>query len=91
MSNELPVFVADRPVGILREDIDSGLIDFQYHEDTPPALAVSLLMSPDAPPEDYLQFNGLPPPFEVSLPEGMLLEAIRSRFGKDIDLTSSPA
>ncbi len=88
MSNELPVFVADRPVGTLREDIDSGLIDFQYHEDTPPALAVSLLMPPDAPPEDYLQFNGLPPPFEVSLPEGMLLEAIRSRFGKDIDVSS---
>lgn len=88
MSNELEVFVADHPVGVLREDVASGLIDFQYREGTPTDLAASLLMPPDAPPEEYRGYNGLPPPFEVSLPEGMLLEAIRSRFGKHVDVSS---
>lgn len=88
MSHELEVFVSDQRVGVLREEIATGLMDFEYDQGVPENLAVSLLMLPDASPEDYLGYNGLPPPFEVSLPEGMLLEAIQSRFGKHIDTSS---
>ncbi len=88
MSQSLDVFVADQFVGVLQERVDTGLVDFEYRTGTPAQWAASLLMPPEAPPEDYRDFNGLPPPFEVSLPEGMLLEAIRSRFGKLIDVSS---
>ncbi|NNM65008.1 MAG: type II toxin-antitoxin system HipA family toxin [Burkholderiales bacterium] len=85
------VYVCDQHVGVLRENTETGLIDFEYLPGVPPELAVSLFMPPDAPPGDYQEYNGLPPPFEVSLPEGMVLEAIRSRFGKTIDVSSDLA
>lgn len=91
MSAPIDVYVCDNHVGTLSEDIASGLIDFKYLPGVPPGLAVSLFMPPDAPAVDYEGYNGLPPPFEVALPEGMLLEAIRSRFGKIIDVSSDLA
>ncbi|CAG9186421.1 type II toxin-antitoxin system HipA family toxin [Cupriavidus pampae] len=86
MSSELEVFVSDYPVGLLSEDIETGLIDFRYLPDVPDQMAVSLLMPPSAPAEEYLGYNGVPPPFQVSLPEGIVLEAIRTRFAKHIDV-----
>ena len=86
--SELDVYVSDQHVGVLREDVATGLIDFEYRPATAPQLAVSLVMPPGEPPEEYRGYSGLPPPFEVSLPEGMLLEAIRNRFGKHIDVDS---
>ncbi|MHB1871758.1 MAG: type II toxin-antitoxin system HipA family toxin [Steroidobacteraceae bacterium] len=86
--SELDVYVLDEHVGVLREDVATGLTDFEYRPATPLQLAVSLVMPPGEPPEEYRGYNGLPPPFEVSLPEGMLLEAIRSRFGKHVDVDS---
>lgn len=82
----LEVYVRDRRVGTLREDIATGLIDFEYLPDTPPEYAASLTMPVGVAREEYLGFNGLPPPFEVSLPEGAVLDAIRIRFGKHIDV-----
>ncbi len=86
--SDLDVFVSDRHVGSLREDIATGLIDFEYLPDISDDLAASLLMPPSAPADEYREYNGLPPPFEVSLPEGVVLEAIQSRFGKHIDVSS---
>jgi len=86
--SELDVYVSNEHVGVLREDVATGLIDFEYRPAIPPQLAVSLVLPPGEPPEEYRGYNGLPPPFEVSLPEGMLLEAIRNRFGKHIDVDS---
>lgn len=53
MSNELEVFVSDYPVGLLSEDIETGLIDFRYLPDVPDQLSVSLLMPASAPAEEY--------------------------------------
>ncbi|MGC8519757.1 MAG: type II toxin-antitoxin system HipA family toxin [Steroidobacteraceae bacterium] len=86
--SELDVYVSDEHVGVLREDVATGLIDFEYRPATSSQLAVSLVMPPGEPPEAYRGYNGLPPPFEVSLPEGVLLEAIRNRFAKHIDVGS---
>lgn len=81
----LDVFVAGIAVGVLSdESIDTGLIDFDYLPDVDGSLCVSLTMPPGADPESYHGFNGLPPPFEVSLPEGAVLEAIRNRLGKHL-------
>jgi serine/threonine-protein kinase HipA len=90
-ANVLDVYVCNHYVGALSENTETGLIDFEYRQGVLPELAVSLIMPPDAPTTDYKDYNGLPPPFEVSLPEGMVLEAIRSRFGKTIDVSSDLA
>jgi serine/threonine-protein kinase HipA len=84
---ELSVFVAGHRVGVLRQAQD-GSTDFVYDQGVPDRLAVSLTMPPSADPADYLGFNGLPPPFEVALPEGWLLEHLVRRFGKYLDLSS---
>ena len=89
---DLQVFVSDKPVGVLRnEDIETGLIDFEYLANVDLSLSVSLLMPPGVDPDDYRGFNGLPPPFQVSLPEGMVLDAIRTRFGKYVDVDNDIA
>lgn len=91
MNTNLDVYVGDHRVGVLREKAETGLIDFEYELNTPEEAAASLLMPTGVPPDDYMGYNGLPPPFEVSLPEGMLLEAIQTRFGKHIDVSSDIA
>ncbi len=83
----LDVYVAGAKVGVLSdENVDTGLIDFDYVPGVDLGLSVSLTMLPDADPDDYHGFNGVPPPFEVSLPEGAVLEAIRQRLGKHIQV-----
>lgn len=82
----IPVLVQDQSVGDLITNADDGTLDFRYHPDTPPALAVSLTMPVEAPPSDYQGFLGLPPPFEVHLPEGAVLESLRRRYHKLVDL-----
>lgn len=82
----LPVFVSDQEVGILREDPDTGLIDFAYKTSDRLQPSVSLTMPATAAPEDLTGFNGLPPPFEISLPEGYILDILRQRFAKQVDV-----
>ncbi len=83
----LDVFVAGVPVGVLSDElVDTGFLDFDYLPGVEEGLSVSLTMPPDAEPAEYHGFIGLPPPFEVSLPEGALLEAIRQRLGKHIQV-----
>ena len=82
----LSVWVCDREVGVLQENPDSGTFDFAYLPDVPPALAVSLTMPVGLPAHEYQGFNRIPPPFEVSLPEGFVLEALRRRFAKVVDV-----
>ncbi len=88
----LDVYVAGVKVGVLSdESVETGLIDFDYLRGVDESLAVSLTMPPDAEPREYHGFIGLPPPFEVSLPEGALLEAIRQRLGKHIQVEDDMA
>jgi serine/threonine-protein kinase HipA len=83
----LEVYVAGVAVGVLSdENVDTGLVDFDYLPGVDVGLSVSLTMAPDVDPDDYHGFNGVPPPFEVSLPEGAVLEAIRLRLGKHIQV-----
>ncbi|MHB8348082.1 MAG: type II toxin-antitoxin system HipA family toxin [Acidiferrobacterales bacterium] len=82
----LSVWVNDREVGSLGERTETGLIDFSYASGIAPDLAVSLTMPVGVPAEEYTGFNGLPPPFEVSLPEGVILDALRRRFLKLVDV-----
>jgi len=83
----LDVYVAGVKVGVLSdENVDTGLIDFDYLPGVDEGLSVSLTMPPDVEPAAYHEFIGIPPPFEVSLPEGAVLEAIRQRLGKHIQV-----
>ena len=52
---------------------------------------MSLLMPVGVDPEEYRGYNGLPPPFEVSLPEGAVLDALRNRLGKHVDIDNDLA
>lgn len=85
--SELPVFVNGRRVGVMALTRYDD-IDFTYDADVPDHLSVSLTMPASAAPDAYNGFNGLPPPFEVSLPEGWLHENLVRRFGKYLDLSS---
>jgi serine/threonine-protein kinase HipA len=83
----LDVYVAGNRVGVLADEaIETGLIDFDYLPGVDESLSVSLTMPPDSEVATYHGFIGLPPPFEVSLPEGAVLEAIRQRLGKHIQV-----
>ncbi|MGC8703692.1 MAG: type II toxin-antitoxin system HipA family toxin [Thiomonas sp.] len=85
--SEIPVFVEGRRVGILAMT-RYGDVDFVYDAGVPDRLSVSLTMPVSGDPENYTGFNGLPPPFEVALPEGWLHENLVRRFGKYLDLSS---
>lgn len=82
----LEVFVSDRRVGILSESPETGLVDFDYEAEVDPDFAVSLTMPVVAEHDAYHEFNGLPPPFEICLPEGLLLDLIRARFAKHVEI-----
>lgn len=86
MNPDLVVHVNDRAVGCLTEDVESGLLDFAYYPGISERDAVSLTMPVNVPAHEYQGFNGLPPPFEISLPEGYLLSALRRQVGKYVNL-----
>ncbi|MEX0943310.1 MAG: type II toxin-antitoxin system HipA family toxin [Pseudomonadales bacterium] len=86
MSDQLDVWVNSKKVGdLLREDHDYS---FQYTELStldPARDLVSLTM-----PVRVKRYDTkvLMPPFQIALPEGALLENIRTRFGKMIDVSN---
>ncbi|MDE1989827.1 MAG: type II toxin-antitoxin system HipA family toxin [Betaproteobacteria bacterium] len=82
----LSVWVSDREVGTLQENPEDGTFDFIYRPDVPAQFAVSLTMPVGLPTHEYTGFNRLPPPFEVSLPEGFVLDALRRKFAKMVDV-----
>ncbi|MHB8254741.1 MAG: type II toxin-antitoxin system HipA family toxin [Acidiferrobacter sp.] len=86
----LRIFCEDRPIGALLAHSD-GSVDFVYDQGVGERDTVSLAMLPTANPDEYLGFNGLPLPFEVSLPEGWLWQRLNSRYGKLVDLSDDIA
>ncbi|MHB8226363.1 type II toxin-antitoxin system HipA family toxin [Acidithiobacillus sp.] len=83
--NALEVFVNDASVGILARD-DEGFFDFRYHDQTHPDHAVSLGMPITEDPDEYVEFGLLPASFQVSLPEGVVMERLRSLYKKDFNM-----
>lgn len=82
----LAVYVHDQLVGDLTEDPVTGETHFAYRSGVAPSQAVSLTMPTDADPSEYQGFLGLPPPFGVHLPEGEMLEALRRRYQKTLNI-----
>lgn len=81
----LEVFVNDTPVGVLSRDGEE-FFDFRYHKGVNPAHAVSLTMPITEDPDEYTEFGLLPAPFQVSLPEGVVMERLRSLYKKDVNV-----
>jgi serine/threonine-protein kinase HipA len=75
-------------IKVWTDAVEAGLLDrfgvrgstFVYQPDSPPARAVSVTMPVRLPSWD-IQF-GLPPIFEMNLPEGVLRERLRLTFAK---------
>lgn len=77
------VFTGDARTGRLdRSDRESDTILFSYGQNCLPADAVSLTMPVRR--DQYDASGGLPPIFEMNLPEGALRERLRLRFAKTV-------
>lgn len=84
-SGTLEVFVNDVPVGVLSRDSEQ-FFDFHYNDRVRPDQSVSLTMPVTENPDEYTEFGLLPAPFQVSLPEGAVMERLRSLYKKDINV-----
>lgn len=84
-SNTLEVFVNDVPVGVLGRDGEE-FFDFRYRDHVSTDQVVSLSMPITEDPDAYVEFGFLPAPFQVSLPEGVVMERLRSLYKKDINM-----
>lgn len=84
-ANALEVFVNDAPVGALNRDSE-GFYDFRYYKNVDSAHVVSLAMPITEDPDEYVEFGFLPAPFQVSLPEGVVMERLRSLYKKDVNV-----
>jgi serine/threonine-protein kinase HipA len=83
--NTLEVFVNDVSIGVLSRDGEQ-FFDFHYSDRASPDQAVSLTMPITEDPDEYVEFGLLPASFQVSLPEGVVMERLRSLYKKDINM-----
>jgi serine/threonine-protein kinase HipA len=80
-SPELDVYSGERLAGTLaRSQVEEDAYLFDYAEDCPVESAVSITMPVVR--DQYDSTSGLLPIFEMNLPEGALLEKLRSQFAK---------
>lgn len=87
----IPVFCNDVPIGELWQIHHVGRTEygFQYLKSVPEDQVVSLTMpvtSGDT-PADYRGFAQVPHPFQVSLPEGWVVQHLAEQFGKGLRLS----
>ena len=81
----LEVFVNNAPVGVLSRD-NEEFFDFRYYKKVDHTHAVSLTMPITEDPDEYVEFGLLPAPFQVSLPEGVVMERLRSLYKKNVNV-----
>lgn len=86
----LAVFCNDVPIGDLLQipRVVGMEYGFRYHESAQEDQIASLTMpvSADGIPAEYRGFPQVPHPFQVSLPEGWVVQHLAERFGKGIRL-----
>lgn len=86
----IPVFCNDALIGDLFQIHRAGGMEygFQYHESAQEDQVASLTMpvTVDGSPAEYRGFPQVPHPFQVSLPEGWVVQHLAERFGKGIRL-----
>lgn len=82
-ASALEVFVAAKPAGSLyRSDVEPDEFLFEYSAQCTPQDVVSLTMPVSRAPYDSM--GSIHPIFEMNLPEGALLERLRTLFAKTI-------
>lgn len=82
-ASALEVFVATKPAGSLyRSDVEPGEFLFEYSGQCLPQDVVSLTMPITRAPYDSM--GSVHPIFEMNLPEGALLERLRTLFAKTV-------
>ena len=75
----------DVPVGVLHRD-EEQFFGFRYYDAADPGQVASLSMPVIEDPDAYMEFGLLPAAFQVSLPEGVVLERLRRLYKKDFNL-----
>ena len=83
--NSLAVNVNNTLTGYLvRSEFDLSLGEyfFRYQQDSSIPISITMPVKPNG--EDYYWSQGLPPIFDMNLPEGALRQALNTRFSKTI-------